>query len=108
MPKKISPPEAIPTLVQERLQLWGACIKAQRLHQQILRTDLCQRMGISSATLQRIESGDSRPSVGLYFSALHVLGVLDLAVPALPPRLWESNGRQRARPRAMDASDDDF
>lgn len=108
MPKKILQPEALPTLVQERLRLWGSCIRTQRIVQQIRREDLCARMGISDSTLRRLESGDSRPSIGLYFAALYVLGMLDTVVPALPQHLWASTGRSRVRPPAGEADDGDF
>jgi DNA-binding XRE family transcriptional regulator len=108
VPKKILQPEAMPTLVQERLHLWGSCIKTQRITQQIRREDLCRRMGISDSTLRRLESGDTRPSIGLYFAALYVLGMLDVVVPALPQNLWNSTGRRRVRPLAKEAEDDDF
>lgn len=107
MPKKILQAEAVPTLVQERLRQWGSCIRTQRLVQQLRRTELCERMGISDGTLRRLENGDSRPSIGLYFSALYVLGLLDLVATALPPELWVATGRSRARPRPATVDDDD-
>lgn len=107
MPKKILQPEAVPTLVQERLRIWGNCIKAQRITQGIQRNDLCARMGISDNTLRRLESGDSRPSAGLYFAAMYVLGMLDIAAPPLPHSLVTS-ARQRVRASKKDLPDDDF
>jgi len=44
MPKKLSATEAWPTLVQERLAIWGKCIHAQRLQQRITGADLCARL----------------------------------------------------------------
>ena len=35
--------------------------------------DLCARIGISDPTLGRMESGNSRSSVGLYLSALYAV-----------------------------------
>lgn len=107
MPKKILQPDAVPTLVQERLHTWGNCIKAQRITQGIHREDLCARMGISDNTLRRLERGDSRPSAGLYFAAMYVLGMLDIASPPLPRSLLTSE-RQRVRSSKMDILDDDF
>lgn len=46
-----------PTLVQERLVEWGRCVNVQRMRQRITATDLCRRLGISEATLRRLERG---------------------------------------------------
>ena len=59
MPKKNLHPEAVPTLIQERLRVWGQSIRTQRLTQRIRAADLCARMEISEATLRRLERGDA-------------------------------------------------
>jgi len=108
MPKKFLPAAALPTLVQERLRIWGSCIRKQRILQRIRIEDLCARIGVSDPTLRRMESGDPRSSVGLYLSALYVLGVLDAVVPPPPAALWGEISRRRARPAASEAGEDDF
>ena len=109
MPKKLTPNEAVPTLLQERLTLWGRCIRAQRLSQRITSPDLAQRMNISRATLQRLERGDPGASAANYLRAFFVLGLLDDLAPSPPETLWTEPGVRRvvhAHRRAVD--DDDF
>lgn len=103
MPKRALPATAIPTLVAERLTTWGKCVRHQRVSQQITGRDLCERLGISHPTLQRIERGEASVNAGLYLAALHVLGVLPYAAPELDPSLWQSRSpAPRARPGASD------
>jgi transcriptional regulator with XRE-family HTH domain len=108
MPKKILRSERVPTLVQERLRTWGNCIKKQRITQKILAQDLCSRMEISDATLRRLEKGDPGAGVGLYLSALLILGLLDEAAPLLANHLWAPDSRSRVRLSAKEAGDADF
>lgn len=95
MPKKILQAHAVPTLIQERLRMWGSCIKKQRIAQNIRADDLCSRMGISDATLRRLERGDPGAGTGIFLTALLVLGVFDLAAPAMDESLWNANQRSR-------------
>lgn len=97
MPRKLSNSKLLPTLVQERLTMWGRSIRAQRLGQRIMVSDLCSRMGISEATLRRLESGDPGAAVGTYLSAFLILGIMDEAAPSLPAMLWESESKRRVR-----------
>jgi transcriptional regulator with XRE-family HTH domain len=108
MPRKTLRAEAVPTLVQERLRMWGNCIRQQRITQGILAEDLCSRMEISDATLRRLEKGDPGAGVSLYLSALLILGVLDEAVPVLANHLWVPDSRRRVRIPATEAGDVDF
>lgn len=97
MPKKLTPTETWPTLVQERLVMWGRCIRAQRLIQRITAADLCARVGISRATLRRLEQGDPGAGAGAYLTALLALGVGAEATPALPISLWQADAGQRVK-----------
>lgn len=108
MPKKTTRSEAVPTLVQERLRAWGACIKKQRIAQNIQAKDLCSRTGISDATLRRLEKGDSGAGVGIFLTTLMVLGVFDDAAPMLANYLWEPGSRNRVRSTAEKDDDLDF
>jgi len=97
MPKKLSNAQSWPTLVQERLTVWGECINTQRLQQRITVADLSTRLGISRTTLLRLEKGDPGAAVGAYLTALLALGVFDQAAPVLTPELWQGNYGQRGK-----------
>ena len=77
--------------------MWGRCIHSQRLQQRITAADLSQRLGISEATLRRLERGDPGAAVGAYLTALLTLGVADQATPALATGLWQERQRHRVR-----------
>jgi transcriptional regulator with XRE-family HTH domain len=108
MPKKIQVSAAVPTLVTERLRIWGRCIRTQRVAQHIPAADLCARMGISDAMLRRVERGDPGAGAAVYLSAFWALGILDTAVPPLDPRYWSAAPNSRARIPASEADDDYF
>lgn len=107
MPKRILTAEMWPTLVQERLAMWGKCIHAQRLQQRITAADLCTRLGVSRTTLRRLEQGDPSAGVGAYLSALLTLGVADQAIPPLVPELWQRSQRQRVKLSKHEKGGDD-
>lgn len=107
MPKKLSSTESWPTLVQERLTVWGRCIRTQRLRQRITVTDLCNRLGIARTTLLRLEKGDPGAGAGAYVTALLVLGLVDQAMPMLPPALWQGDVGERVRLTRAEKGDDD-
>ena len=108
MPKKILPASAVPTLVQERLTIWGKCIRKQRITQNVQAAELCSRMGISDATLRRLENGDPGAGTGIFLSALLVLGILDLTAPVPDAQLWATDPRRRVRRPAAGDHDADF
>ncbi|WP_416048605.1 helix-turn-helix domain-containing protein [Cupriavidus basilensis] len=108
MPKKLLHAEAVPSLVAERLRTWGRCIRTQRVAQHIPAADLCARMGISDATLRRVERGDPGAGAATYLTALLILGLLDMAAPPPDPRYWATSPHARARPPASERDDDYF
>lgn len=108
MPKKNLPQNAVPTLVQERLQAWGAVIRGQRAAQQLRAIDLCERMEISEATLRRLERGDAGAGIGLYLAAFRILGVLDELVPLPVPELMLKDMPQRVRVPSKDDNGEYF
>ncbi|GGX83595.1 helix-turn-helix domain-containing protein [Massilia dura] len=106
MPKKLSSSDVTPTLVQERLVAWGRSIRAARLKQRITVADLCERIGISEATLRRLERGDPGAAAGTYLTALLMLGLFDEAVPALHVSLGTVTGH-RVRRGKLERGEDD-
>jgi transcriptional regulator with XRE-family HTH domain len=106
MPKKLSSAAMWPTFVQERLAEWGRCVNVQRLQQRITVADLCRRLGISEATLRRMERGDPGVGAGAYLNALLTLGVAEQATPPLMPELWQQAPGKRVRPTKDEARHD--
>ncbi len=107
MPKKLSNTASWPTLTQERLAVWGKAIRAQRLRQRITAADLCARLGISRATLRRLEQGDPGAAAGAYLTALLALGLADRATPALPAELWQGGQGERVKLSRQEQGRDD-
>lgn len=108
MPRKLTSDAAVPTLVQERLALWGRCIRAQRLTQRITSPELARRMNISRATLQRLERGDPGASATHYLRAFLVLGVLEELAPPPSVKLWTEPGVRRVVHARNKVDDDEF
>lgn len=106
MPKKLLRSDTVPTLVLERLTIWGRTIHAQRTLQRITAADLCARMSISEATLRRMEQGDPGTGVGAFLSALLILGVMEEAAPALATSLWLDPPGRRVRRRGQEKNQD--
>jgi transcriptional regulator with XRE-family HTH domain len=107
MPKKLSKTEHWPSLIQERLNIWGQCIRTQRLRQRVTVADLSTRLGISRTTLLRLEKGDRGAGAGAYLTALLVLGVADQAAPVLPAELWQGGYGQRVKLSRQEKGGDD-
>lgn len=106
MPKKLSDKQAWPSPVQERLRIWGLCIRTQRLRQRITVVDLANRLGASRTTLLRLERGDPGAGAGAYLTALLALGIADQAAPALPASLWQGDHGQRVKLSQREKGDD--
>jgi transcriptional regulator with XRE-family HTH domain len=108
MPRKMLFDDAVPSLVAERLTVWGRTIRTQRVRQRISAEQLCVRIGISRATLSRLERGDPAVNAAAYMTAFHVLGIVDEAMPPLNPALWSPNETGRVRARREEGDDDYF
>ena len=74
---------------------------------QITVADLSTRLGVSRATLLRLERGDPGAGAGAYLTALLALGIADRAVPALPPELRQGDYGQRVKLTQQEKGDDD-
>lgn len=108
MPRKILSAESVPSLVGERLRIWGSTIRTQRVRQRITAEQLCGRIDVSRATLSRLERGDPAVNVAAYMTAFLVLGILDDAAPPLTSALWSAGENGRVRARQADDADDYF
>lgn len=107
MPKIITRPQDVPTLIQERLLLWGRAIRAQRLNQKMRMTDLSERMGITTTTLARLEKGDPAVAAYRYLMALQILGLLDDLAPIPKSDLISPMTEKIQRVRLKQSRDDD-
>ena len=108
MPRKILVDDAVPSLITERLAIWGSTVRTQRVRQRISAEQLCVRIGVSRATLSRLERGDPAVNVAGYMTAFHVLGILDVVVPPLSPALWSTSENGRVRASGDEGADDYF
>ena len=61
----------------KNLELMGEQIKLARLRRELSVALVCERAGISRATLWQIERGASTVSIGSYAAVLHALGGMD-------------------------------
>lgn len=66
-----------PIPVKKVLKKLGKDIREARLRRRIPVVLMADRVGISRVTLKSIEDGQPTVSMGLYASALYVLGMLD-------------------------------
>lgn len=67
----------LPIPVQQALRRLGKDISAARRRRRIAMELMSERAGFSRITLSKIEKGDPSVSMGLYASALFVLGMID-------------------------------
>lgn len=65
-------------VVAKTLSKLGQDISLARRTRRISAADFAERMGVSRATLSRLEAGDAGCSLNTLASALHILGRLDL------------------------------
>lgn len=59
----------------EALKLLGKSIRAARIERRMTSVELAERIGISRASLHRIEKGDPRSGIGPAFEAAMIVGV---------------------------------
>lgn len=100
---------------QDATELLGKLIKLSRRERKMSEDDLAGRAGISRRTLQRIERGDPRCAIGLFFELAVLVGVklfdmddratLALHLGRVNDKLAVLPSRIRSSTRAVD---DDF
>jgi len=93
--------------VHSNLTRMGARLRAERLARNEPQARFAARLGVSVPTLRRLEQGDASAQIGLWLTALEVLGRLPDVEALLAPRysLFDAAAeapktRQRARRRA--------
>lgn len=87
MPKTPKALETLPPLIQAQLKKLGENLAIARKRRHEPRRDWAARIGISEPTLIRMEQGDPAVSMGIYATALWLLGrsqdIAGLAAPEL-------------------------
>lgn len=63
--------------MEKNLEIMGEQIKLARLRRSLSMNIICERAGVSRATLWQIEKGSSTVSIGAYCAVLHALGGMD-------------------------------
>lgn len=66
-----------PLPVRKALKKLGSDIKEARIRRRIPTTLMAERMGASRNTLKAIEEGKPGASIGMYATAIYILGMLD-------------------------------
>lgn len=102
------------TKTKTAIALFGAQIRLARKQHKLTTVEVSERAGISRFTLKRIENGDLKSEIGLYFEVATVVGVdlFDSSVSDLPHRLHNIQeksallGQRVSKPRR--AVKDDF
>lgn len=70
-------PHHPPAAVRRSLRKLGADIHDARRRRRLPMAVVAERAFTSRSTLQRVEAGDARVSIGIYAAVLHALGLLD-------------------------------
>lgn len=85
MPKRSAAIDAMPSAVRVQLQELGQNLAIARKRRREPLKAWAQRMGVSEPTLMRLEKGDPSVSMGVYATALWLMGrtqvIADLAAP---------------------------
>lgn len=95
---------SLPPEVTASLQALGEQLALARLRRKESQKQWAGRLGVSAPTLIRLEKGDPSVSMGVYATALWLLGLADglaeLAEPGKDVRALEADVRQASRLRA--------
>ena len=87
MPKTPKALETLPPLIQAQLKQLGENLAIARKRRHEPRREWAARIGVSEPTLMRMEQGDPSVSMGIYATALWLLGraqdIAGLAAPEL-------------------------
>lgn len=85
MPKTPKALETLPPMIQAELRKLGENLMIARKRRHEPRRDWAARIGVSEPTLMRVEQGDPSVSMGIYATALWLLGrsghIAELAAP---------------------------
>ena len=93
-----TPPPQQPAAVEKAIRRLGQNIRTARTRRKLRQIDLARRIGISRFALAELERGKPTSSIGLYFSALWALNLLNEAENlGAPERDEEGSILERSR-----------
>lgn len=101
-------------VTREGTELLGKLIRLGRKERKMTESDLAERAGIARATLQKIERGDLKCEIGLFFEVAVLVGVQlfeSESSQALSTHLGRINDKLTLLPQRVRTSvkvDDDF
>ena len=105
MPKSPRALESLPPAVTQALARLGENLTIARLRRRESQRAWAKRLGISVPTLIRLERGDAGVGMGIYATALWLIGragaIPDLAAPEADRGALESDIRKLLRRRAV-------
>jgi transcriptional regulator with XRE-family HTH domain len=105
MPRSPRALESLPPAVTQALARLGENLAIARLRRRESQRDWAKRLGISVPTLIRLERGDAGVGMGIYATALWLIGraaaIPDLAEPQQDRGALESDIRKVLRRRAV-------
>ena len=119
MPKASRSHRVLPVLLADQLRKLGRDVAVARKRRRISMTSMAERMMVSLDTVQRLEKGDAAVGIGIWATALWVLGLHNrlgaLAAPETDDiglqedlRRLPRDFRKRKSGKASDAADLDF
>jgi transcriptional regulator with XRE-family HTH domain len=80
------PADSLPLPVERALRKLGGDLRDARRRRRIPTALMAQRVGISRSTLNKVEKGNPGVSLGVYATALFVLGMTDRIADLADPR----------------------
>ena len=86
-------PHRPPSAALKTLRRLGGDIREARLRRRLPMALVAERAFTSRSTLQRVEKGDHRVSVGIYAAVLHALGLAERLAEVADPRFDEVGQR---------------
>ncbi len=102
------PPQALltlPPVITRSLQLLGENLAVARIRRHQTQSEWARRMGVSRPTLIRMEQGDPGVGVGIYATALWMMGraeaLAELAAPAEDRGALEADVREALKRRPV-------
>lgn len=97
--------ETLPPAAHEALRRLGANLAIARVRRKESQRLWAQRLGVSVPTLIRLEQGDARVGIGIYATALWLMGrtqaLAELADPAHDRGALEMDVREASKRRAV-------